>query len=92
VALVDETRRDKRVAVGASPRASLAFLMMARAHAALQGRDFVLPDDLKIFVQPVLIHRLILQPEYWMKQQVASDVIENAQKSVPVPVRSGERS
>lgn len=91
VQLVAETRHDRRVAVGASPRASLALLKLGRAQAALQGRDFVLPDDIKNFIQPVLIHRLILQPEYWMKQQVAGEVIENAQRTVPVPVRT-ERS
>ena len=88
VQLVAETRRDRRVAVGASPRASLALLKLARAQAALQARDFVLPDDIKTFIYPVLIHRLILQPEYWMKQQVAGDVIESIQKNVPVPVRT----
>jgi MoxR-like ATPase len=90
VQLVAETRSDRRVAVGASPRASLALLKLARAQAALQGRDFVLPDDIKSFIHPVPF-TAVLQPEYWMKQQVAGDVIENAQKSVPVPVRS-ERS
>jgi MoxR-like ATPase len=88
VQLVAETRRDRRVAVGASPRASLALLKLSRAQAALQARDFVLPDDIKAFIYPVLIHRLILQPEYWMKQQVAGDVIESVQKNVPVPVRT----
>jgi MoxR-like ATPase len=88
VQLVAETRRDRRVAVGASPRASLALLKLSRAQAALQGREFVLPDDIKAFIHPVLIHRLILQPEYWMKQQVANDVIESVQKNVPVPVRT----
>jgi MoxR-like ATPase len=88
VQLVAETRHDRRVAVGASPRASLALLKLARAQAALQGREYVLPDDIKNFIQPVLIHRLILQPEYWMKQQVAGDVIESAQRTVPVPVRT----
>jgi MoxR-like ATPase len=88
VQLVAETRGDRRVAVGASPRASLALLKLGRAQAALQGREFVLPDDIKTFIQPVLIHRLILQPEYWMKQQVAGEVIESAQRTVPVPVRT----
>jgi len=88
VQLVAETRHDRRVAVGASPRASLALLKLGRAQAALQGREFVLPDDIKNFIQPVLIHRLILQPEYWMKQQVAGEVIESAQRTVPVPVRT----
>jgi len=86
VALVAHTRKDARVAVGASPRASLALLKLARAQAALDGRDFIVPDDIKIFVQPVLIHRLILQPEHWMKQRVAEDVIDGVLRSVPVPV------
>jgi MoxR-like ATPase len=88
VQLVAETRHDRRVAVGASPRGSLALLKLARAQAALQGREFVLPDDIKNFIQPALVHRLILQPEYWMKQQVAGDVVESAQRTVPVPVRT----
>jgi MoxR-like ATPase len=87
--LVSETRQDRRVAVGASPRGSLAFLKMARAHAALQGREYVLPDDIKHFAVPVLSHRLILQPEYWMSHQVADDVIADVFAEVPVPVLPG---
>ncbi|MBN1667817.1 MAG: MoxR family ATPase [Anaerolineales bacterium] len=85
-ALVHETRRDRRVAVGASPRGSLAFLKMARAWAALAGRDYILPDDIKHFAEPVLSHRLILQPEHWMTQHVASDVIRYVFSKVAVPV------
>jgi MoxR-like ATPase len=84
--LVHETRTDRRVAVGGSPRASLAFLKMARARAALEGRDFILPDDIKHFAQPVLGHRLILQPEYWMARRVADEVIQDVLAKVPVPV------
>jgi len=83
--LVHETRQDRRVAVGASPRGSLAFLKMARARAALEGREYVTPDDVKHFATPVLIHRLILQPEYWMAQKVSDDVIRDAFSKVPVP-------
>jgi MoxR-like ATPase len=86
VALVAQTRKDARVALGASPRASLALLKLARAQAALEGRDFILPDDIKTFVYPVLIHRIILQPEHWMKQRIAEDVIDGVLRSVPVPV------
>jgi len=84
--LVHETRQDRRVAVGASPRGSLAFLKMARARAALEGREYVTPDDIKHFATPVLIHRLILQPEYWMAQKIGDDVIKDAFAKVPVPV------
>jgi MoxR-like ATPase len=85
-ALVHATRKDRRVAVGASPRGSLAFLKMARARAALAGRDFILPDDVKHFAVPVLSHRLLLQPEYWMSREINSDVIRDVLKSTPVPV------
>jgi len=84
--ITQETRHDRHVAVGASPRGSLAFLKMARAHAALEGRDYVLPDDIKRFGIPVLSHRLILQPEYWLTSQVADRVITDIFSRVPVPV------
>ena len=84
--IVHETRIDRRVAVGASPRASLSFLKLARARAALSGRKYILPDDIKIFAIPVLSHRLIMQPEYWMGRRVAEDVINEILKKVPVPV------
>jgi len=84
--LVAETRLDRRVAVGASPRASLAFLKMARAYAAILGRAYVLPDDIKRFAIPVLSHRLMLQPEYWMSHKVAEDVITDVFAKVTVPV------
>ena len=85
-ALVQGTRTDRRVAVGASPRGSLAFLKMARAIAAIAGRDYILPDDIKRFAVPVLSHRLLLQPEYWMSQQVNGDVIRDVISHTPVPV------
>ena len=84
--VVHETRQDRRVAVGASPRGSLAFLKMARARAALEGREYVTPDDIKHFASSVLIHRLILQPEYWMAQKISEDVIKDAFAKVAVPV------
>ena len=84
--ITQETRHDRHVAVGASPRGSLAFLKMARAHAALEGRDYVLPDDIKRYGIPVLSHRLILQPEYWLTSQVADRVITDIFSRVPVPV------
>lgn len=84
--LVHATRTDRRVAVGASPRGSLAFLKMARSNAALEGRDFILPDDIKRYATPVLGHRVILQPEYWMAHSVTDDVIRDAVEKTPVPV------
>jgi len=84
--LIQETRTDRHVAVGSSPRGSLAFLRMAKANAAMAGRDYVLPDDIKRFGQPVLSHRLILQPEFWLTRQVAERVIADIFSRVPVPV------
>ncbi len=86
VAIVAETRRDRHVAVGGSPRASLALMKLARAQAALSGRNYVLPDDIKAYIHPVLTHRLLLQPEFWMRKNLISEVINTALRSVPVPV------
>ncbi|MCP4419191.1 MAG: MoxR family ATPase [Chloroflexi bacterium] len=86
VALAAATRKDSRIAVGASPRASLAFMKMARAWAVLNGRSFVLPDDVKQFILPVLAHRIILKPDLWMKRNGAVEVIQKVTDSVPVPV------
>ncbi len=87
-ALVHASRADRRVAVGASPRASLAFLKLARAYAALEGRSFIIPDDIKYFAVPVLTHRIILQPEYWMSRQITGEVISDILSKTPVPVIS----
>jgi len=84
--LVHATRGDRRVAVGASPRGSLAFLKMARARAAMEGREYIIPDDVKHFAESVLSHRIILQPEYWMSDQVTGEVIRDVLEKVPVPV------
>jgi len=84
--LVHATRTDRRVAVGASPRGSLAFLKMARANAALDGRDFIIPDDIKRYATPILTHRIILQPEFWMSRSVGDDVIRDSIEKTSVPV------
>jgi MoxR-like ATPase len=89
VQLVDATRRDRRVAVGASPRGSLALLKLARVQAALDGRDYLLPDDVKGFVKPALIHRLILTPDFWMQRRAADDVIAEVLRAIAVPAIEG---
>jgi len=86
IGLVNITRNDKRVAVGASPRASLALLKLSRASAALDGRSYTIPDDVKKFYLPALSHRLILEPEYWMKRQATEDILESMKQKVVVPV------
>jgi MoxR-like ATPase len=86
VALTSETRRRRQVVVGASPRGSLALLKLARAWAAMDGREYVLPDDVKRFAGPALVHRLILEPDLWMKRHAADEVIDGIVRAVPVPV------
>ncbi len=89
VSLAVETREHREVAVGASPRGSLTLLKLSRAWAALHGRDYVLPDDVKIFVKPAFVHRMILQPDLWMKRHAAEDILDTILRSVPVPVIEG---
>ncbi|MEE9556549.1 MAG: MoxR family ATPase [Candidatus Adiutricales bacterium] len=89
VELVNETRHDSRVGVGSSPRGSLALLKLSLAQAAMDGRDYVLPDDVKAFTGPALVHRLILVPDLWMKGGAAGDVINSVLETVSVPVIDG---
>ncbi len=89
VALAAETRDHREVAVGASPRGSLTLLKLSRAWAAIHGRDYVVPDDVKVFVKPAFVHRLILQPDLWMKRNAAEGILESILRSVAVPVIEG---
>jgi MoxR-like ATPase len=85
VDLAQATRKDHRVALGASPRGTLALLKLARAEAALRGRDFVTPDDVKAMAIPALAHRLVLQPELWVSKVTAVDVVADLLAHVPTP-------
>ena len=86
VAIAAATQSSPQVQVGASPRGTLALLGLARARAALDGRDFVVPDDVKSVAVPALAHRVALRPELWVKRVAAGDVIGECLGSVPVPV------
>jgi MoxR-like ATPase len=85
VQIVSATRNDKRVAVGSSPRGSLALLKLSRARAILNNRGFITPDDVKAVVLPGLRHRLILKPEFQIKGVEAEDIIVDVVKKVNVP-------
>ena len=89
VELVRATRADHRVALGASPRGTLALLKLARALAALRRRDFVLPDDVKAMTVPALAHRLVLKPELWASRISPTHVVESLLAQVPVPGPTG---
>jgi MoxR-like ATPase len=86
VDLVAATRHHQQVVVGVSPRGSLALLKLARAWAAIQGRDFVIPDDIKVFTQPALAHRLVMDPNLWGSKKTENAVVEQVVASIPVPV------
>jgi MoxR-like ATPase len=93
VDLADATRRRSELALGVSPRAALGLLRAARARAAATGRDYVVPDDIKALVVPVLEHRLALTPEAQMRGAGRQEVLAEVLGTVPVPSRasSGER-
>jgi len=84
-AMVHETRENADIFLGASPRASLAMLKMTKAMAALQGRDFITPDDVRHAAYPVLNHRIILSPEREMEGYTTRSVVEEIIRKVEVP-------
>jgi MoxR-like ATPase len=85
VSLVTATRTSTSTTVGASPRGSLAVLKLARCKAALAGRDFVTPEDVKAVAVPALSHRLMLKPELWVQQLAAEDIVRELLETVPTP-------
>jgi MoxR-like ATPase len=92
VDLVRATRESRSVQVGSSPRGSLAIFKLARAHAVLDGRDFVVPDDVKAVAVPALAHRLSLKPELWVQRVRGEDVVREQLETVPTPPAEDVRS
>ncbi len=86
VALLRHTRSDPRLYLGASPRAGIALLRVAKARALASGREYVLPDDVKAVAAPVLAHRLILAPEARSSGMSSEDLVRDALERTPVPV------
>jgi MoxR-like ATPase len=86
VALLRQTRSDQRLYLGASPRAGIALLRVAKARALAEGRDYVTPDDVKAVGVPVLAHRLILAPEARSAGLGAAELVTDALARTPVPV------
>ena len=91
VALVRATRDSPSVEVGASPRGTLALMKLARVKASLDGRDFVVPDDIKSVAVPALSHRLALRPELWVQRVQPEDVVQECLSSVPAPTTEPAR-
>lgn len=85
VDLVTATRAHPHVTVGASARGTLAAVQLARCHAAVDHRDYVLPEDVKAIAVPALAHRLVLRPEMWVRQITGEDVLTEILDRAPVP-------
>jgi MoxR-like ATPase len=85
VDLVGATRSASGVQVGASPRGSLALLKLSRCRAALEGRDYVIPEDVKAVAVPALAHRLTLRPELWVHRLRPDDIVAELLDRVPTP-------
>ena len=86
--LVSRTRDSTHLALGASPRASIAFFRAVQAYTAIQGRGYAIPDDVKALARPVLEHRLILNPESRLRRMTPEIVLKNILEEVPVPAGS----
>jgi len=85
VSIVRKTRAHDSILVGASPRATEALLTASRAAAALDGRDYVTPDDVKAYAPPVLGHRLVLRPEYEIEGVTVAEAVARVLQDIEVP-------
>ncbi|HZQ31430.1 MAG TPA: MoxR family ATPase [Mycobacterium sp.] len=90
VSLAAATRNHPQVSVGASPRAELDLVQLARARALLCGRDYVIPEDVKALAVPAIAHRISLRPEMWVRSVHGSDVVEQVLQRLPVPRARGK--
>jgi MoxR-like ATPase len=86
--IVQETRKETNIALGASPRATLALLRASQAQAYLEGRNYCIPDDIMKLVQPIIAHRIILSPEARLSQFKIEKILKNIVAKIPVPVLS----
>jgi MoxR-like ATPase len=85
VALAAATREHREVLTGSSPRGSLGLVLAARAFALIRGRDYVIPEDVKVVARPVLAHRITIRPELWMTHASGVTVVDDVLTSVPTP-------
>jgi MoxR-like ATPase len=83
--LVRNARADERVEAGPSPRGGIALMKVAKANALLEGRDFVLPDDVKAYAVDALAHRIVIKPEYAFEGVSGEEIVREALKKTPVP-------
>jgi len=90
--IVHSSRNHEDILLGGSPRASIALFRTAQALAAISGRDFALPDDVKKMAQPVLAHRLILKPESRLRKRTASVVVRDLVGDARVPINDKQKA
>jgi MoxR-like ATPase len=83
--VVRRTRTDDNILSGAGPRAAQSLLMASRGNAALSGRDFVTPDDVRVMAQPVLGHRILLRPEAEIEGVTPGEALAGIIRDIPVP-------
>jgi len=83
--ITNMTRKASQVLLGASPRASIALMHCAKTYAALEGREYLIPDDIKIMAKPVLRHRIILKPEAELENITTDSLIESLMTQIPIP-------
>jgi MoxR-like ATPase len=83
--IVQATRAQRQIEIGASPRGSLSIFKLSRARAVFHGRDYVIPDDVKEIAAPALAHRLIMKAESWVKGMNPNQVLDDILKTIPVP-------
>lgn len=88
--IVKATRNDSEILLGASPRASIALYKASQAYAAMNGRDYVIPEDIKYFSTEVLKHRIILRSEARLKNIKSEDIVKRILENIPVPVETGK--
>jgi pimeloyl-ACP methyl ester carboxylesterase len=91
VGLATATREHHQTLVGSSPRGGLALMLVARAYAAIAGRDFVTPEDVKAVAVPALAHRITIRPELWMSDITGATVVRQVLNRVPTPTATGPR-
>jgi MoxR-like ATPase len=85
ISIADATRQHPQVAVGASPRAELDLVQLARAHALLRGREYVIGEDVKALAVAAMAHRISLRPEMWVRRVHAGEVLAELLARMPVP-------
>jgi len=85
VDIIRHTREHDSILVGAGPRATQSLLLASRACAAIDGRDFTTPDDIKAMVTPVLVHRIILRPEFEIEGLTVPEVVQQLLQEIAVP-------